>query len=168
MTEAPLYDIKVEHLRMMQERIENNPEPLENASPLVISHKAIRASRKLGNRLNEPEIKRAVKQRRAEVRRVGEAKVVDVEFQEYIEKLRQEVMMPNCPSAKMELYAKVKGYMAPEKVEVKIGLSADEIARRELEAERRIAELRNRGGSRVESVPKEPLLLPDEVRSNQG
>ncbi len=112
MTEVPVYDVKVEHLRMMQERIENNPEPLENAAP--VSHKAIRAARKFGNRLNEPEIKRAVKQRRAEVRRVGEAKVVDVEFQEYIEKLRQEVMMPNCPSAKMELYAKVKGYMAPQ------------------------------------------------------
>ncbi len=48
-----------------------------------------------------------------------------------------------------------------EKAEVKIGLTADEIARRNIEADRRI-----RVGHRVESVPEKPPLLPDKVRED--
>lgn len=49
-----------------------------------------------------------------------------------------------------------------EKTEVKIGLSADEIARRNIEADRRI-----RVGYRVEGVPEKPTLLPDQVREDK-
>tara|TARA_R100000750_G_C2285406_1_gene72832 strand:+ start:141 stop:617 length:477 start_codon:yes stop_codon:yes gene_type:complete len=55
-----------------------------------------------------------------------------------------------------ELYAKIKGKIKPEELDVKIGLSADEIARRNLEAER---QLREEDGHRVEKVPEEPSLL---------
>jgi len=43
-----------------------------------------------------------------------------------------------------------------ERTEVKVGLTADELTRRNLEAERQLRE----GGYRVEEVPKKPALLP--------
>lgn len=46
-----------------------------------------------------------------------------------------------------------------EKSEVTIGLTADERARRELEAERQLREWRGGAGHRVEEVQKEPPLL---------
>jgi hypothetical protein len=45
-----------------------------------------------------------------------------------------------------------------------LDLTADDITRRQLEAERRLREL----GYRVEDVPDEPTLLPEDVRSSTG
>lgn len=47
---------------------------------------------------------------------------------------------------------------------VEIGLSADEIARRNLEAERRVTEFGS--GYRVESLSSKPPLLPQEIRQD--
>ena len=58
-----------------------------------------------------------------------------------------------------ELYAKLKGKLKDE-VELKIGLSADEIARRNLIAERELEPGRE-AGHRVEEVQEEPPLLPE-------
>jgi len=55
-----------------------------------------------------------------------------------------------------KILAQMKGWLI-EKSEVKIGLSADEIARRNLEADRQLRE----GGYRVEKVQEESPLLPD-------
>ena len=55
-----------------------------------------------------------------------------------------------------ELYARLKGKLKDE-IEVTIGLSADEIARRNLEAERELRE----AGYRMEEVQEEPPLLSE-------
>ena len=55
-----------------------------------------------------------------------------------------------------ELYAKLKKKLK-EEISVTVGLSADEIARRNLEAERELRE----GGYRVEEVQEEPPLLSE-------
>lgn len=59
-----------------------------------------------------------------------------------------------------ELYAKLKGKLK-EEVELKIGLSADEIARRNLIADRELQEEGRKGGHRVEEVQEEPSLLSE-------
>jgi len=51
-----------------------------------------------------------------------------------------------------ELYSKLKGKLK-EEVELKIGLSADEITRRNLIADRELQEARGESGHRVEEVP---------------
>ena len=55
-----------------------------------------------------------------------------------------------------------------EKHEVTIGLTADEIARRNFEAERRLGEWRREHGYRVEDVQDGSSLLLGEVREDTG
>lgn len=62
------------------------------------------------------------------------------EKEAYMKKLYNETMEKGCQSNKMELYAKLKGWMPKTSLDVTLGLSADERIRRNLEADRQLEE----------------------------
>ena len=82
------------------------------------------------------------------------------------DKLYMDAMRPKAPSKTMELYARMEGLLTDKsEVKVKLEYDADEIARRNLEAERQLRESGYgvwKGGYGVAEVPTErPLLLKD-------
>ena len=90
--------------------------------------------------------------KRAAVNKLGEGLDDEQAKWENVEKAIYQKALGGTVSAQ-ELFAKLKGRLV-EQHEVKIGLSADEIARRNLAAEREL-----QAGHRVEEVQKEPSLL---------
>ena len=83
---------------------------------------------------------------------------------EALYKLQEEVMTgTNVPANKWETFFKLKGWYEP-KQEIRVGLSADEIARRNLLAERELRE----SGFGVEEVSEESGVLSKELRLDTG
>lgn len=61
------------------------------------------------------------------------------EKEELLDKLYKESMVMGCPANKIEVFAKLKGWLKPS-LDLNLGLSADEIARRNLEATKQLKE----------------------------
>ena len=97
---------------------------------------------------------------KAELRRQSQAAVQEEEdWEKFMTHLYAGIMVPGAPASKMELYTKLKGRLV-EKHEVKVGqLTADEITKRNIEADRQLRD----AGYRVEEVCEEPYLLPENV-----
>jgi hypothetical protein len=64
----------------------------------------------------------------------------------------------------LKTYYQITNRLVEKSENINIDLTADDITKRQLEAERRLREL----GYRVEDVPDEPTLLPEDVRSSTG
>jgi len=136
--------------------------------------------RKFAEWLSLPEEEREPKTIRALAEQLGKAestlwlwkaqltKLDDDEVDRFKRKLYRDAMKPNATGKDKELYARMKGLLVDkQETKVTLELSADERARRELEAERREREWRSREGYRVEVMSEEPALLHNEVRANQ-
>jgi len=101
--------------------------------------------------------------------------VLKYDSKAYLESRSQEVddnLLKACkklsPSA-LKVYYQILGKLIEKsETEVKIGLTADELARRNLEAERRVNDVGRGAGHRVESVPEKLPLLPDQVCESEG
>jgi len=93
----------------------------------------------------------------------------DKQGKKFLSKLYGDVMKENCSPAKMELYAKIYKLIPDTKIEVRHGITADELARQYIEATR---ELRDTGYGTGEvgmvKVSEESVLLHDELRSGSG
>ena len=76
---------------------------------------------------------------------------------EILNKLYDRVMEKGDHNAAFR-FAQIKGWIT-EKKEIRVGLNADEVARRNLEAERQLRE----GGYRVGEVQEKPPVLHDEL-----
>ena len=91
-------------------------------------------------------------------------KTDEEEREELIIHLYQESLQPNCPANKIELMGRMRGWIKNEPQEIKLVISADERARRNLEAERELRE----AGYRMDEVQEEPTLLPEKLRLDSG
>ena len=87
------------------------------------------------------------------------ADVDEVEL--FLRQLYKRAMQFNASAKHMELYAKLKGLLVEKSEQkIKLEIGADEIARRNNEAERRDREFREGSGYGVEDVSTESNLLP--------
>lgn len=77
-------------------------------------------------------------------------------------KVYEDAMIEGAPTAKLELAVRMLGLLIDRQERVNIELSADDIARRNLEADRQLREFDGRTeGHRVEEVQEESSILPD-------
>lgn len=87
------------------------------------------------------------------------------EIQRFRRQVFNQAMKPNASAKHMELYARLKGLLIDKsEMKVEIGLTADEITRRNFEADRELQEWdkgRGKGGQGLEEMPKEYSLLPE-------
>ena len=81
----------------------------------------------------------------------------DEEVRRFKKKLYQDAMKPNAKEEAKKTYARSKGLLIDRMEQIIKVVNADEIAKRNLEADRQLRE----GGYRVEEVPEEPTLLSE-------
>jgi len=103
------------------------------------------------------------KRERDRLERGDEEEKVESEVNNLLDHLYEEAMKPNATAGKMELYLKARGRLVEKREDrIVVELSADEIARRNLRAERELRE----SGYRVEEMQEELLILPKNVRKD--
>jgi len=89
------------------------------------------------------------------------------QIRRFKQKLYQDAMKPTATGKDKELYGRSRGIYIDRMEQLIKVVSADEIARSELEAERRVRELRTRMEGRTEGVSEELSLLPKEIREDK-
>jgi hypothetical protein len=92
------------------------------------------------------------------------ASLDEIQIEQFFTRVYERAMEPKATAKHMELFAKLKGLLVEKRENLNIDLTADDITRRNLEAERRLREQ----GYRVEYVPEESALLSKDVRTSSG
>jgi hypothetical protein len=92
------------------------------------------------------------------------ASLDEIHIEQFFTRVYERAMEPKATAKHMELYAKLKGLLIEKRENVNIDLTADDITRRNLEAERRLREQ----GYRVDDVQEESALLSENIRLSSG